>query len=120
MKTESQEQIEVIQWCKRNTGKYPELDLIHHIPNGGKRNIAVASRLKLEGVKPGVPDLSLPVPNQRFHGLYVEMKRAKGGSLSKFQKKWFKNLKAQGYAVVRANGSKIAIDLIMQYLKMER
>ena len=35
--TESQEQIALFQWAKSVQGKYPELRLLHHIPNGGKR-----------------------------------------------------------------------------------
>lgn len=118
MKTESEEQIKVIQWCKRNSKQYPELDLIFHIPNGGARHIAVASKLKLEGVKAGVPDLLLPVSRRGYHGLFIEMKREKGGALSPKQKYWFTKLKEQKYAVVRANGSTPAINLIKSYLKI--
>ena len=31
-------QIQVIQWCEFNKGKYPMLSDLHHSPNGGKRN----------------------------------------------------------------------------------
>ena len=46
------------------------------IPNGGWRNKAVASKLKAEGVKAGVADLLILLPNQTFHGLFVEVKIA--------------------------------------------
>ena len=118
MKTESQEQIDLIQWCKRNMGKYPELEKIFHIPNGGKRNIQTAMRLKLEGVKPGVPDLFLPVARRGYHGLFIEMKRIKGGSISKDQNKWEIWLTAEGFAWVRANGFHHARRLLKGYLKI--
>jgi len=115
--TESQEQIAVIQWCKRAVSEYPEVDNMFHIPNGGKRNIATAARLKLEGVKPGVPDLFLAAASRGYHGLFIEMKRLKGGSLSGKQKEWFKNLKKAGYACVEAEGAQRAIALIKSYLR---
>ena len=46
------------------------------IPNGGWRNKAVAAKLKAEGVKAGVADLLILLPNQTFHGLFVEVKIA--------------------------------------------
>ncbi len=54
-RSEASEQITLIQWCDINRCKYPELGLIFHIPNGGKRNKLEAIKLKKEGVKAGVP-----------------------------------------------------------------
>jgi len=63
----------------------PELEWIHHIPNGGKRDAITASNLKLEGVRAGVADIFWPFvlfdhnaefKNQIiFSGLYIEMKK---------------------------------------------
>lgn len=117
MKTESQEQIDLIQWCKRNVDTYPELDCIFHIPNGGKRHIATASRMKLEGVKPGVPDLFLPVSRRGYHGLFIEMKRVEKGVLSKSQKWWAEILTNEGYACVTAKGFHHARRLLKGYIK---
>jgi hypothetical protein len=103
-KTESQEQIDLIQWCKRNQKKYPELKNIFAIPNGGKRHIATASRMKLEGVKSGVPDLFLAVAKRGYNGLFIEMKKAKGGSVSKSQKEWKNLLEKAGYAWIVGKG----------------
>lgn len=115
MKTESQEQIEFIQWCKRNTAKYPELDEIFAIPNGGKRHIVTASKLKLEGVKPGIPDLFLPVQKRGYAGLFIEMKKL-DGTLSKTQKIRIPKLRTQGYAVIVCKGAERAKSLIKSYL----
>ena len=117
MKTESQEQIEFIQWCKRNAVEYPELDEIFAIPNGGKRHIVTASILKLEGVKPGVPDLLLPVSKRGYAGLFIEMKKL-NGSLSLAQKERIPKLRAQGYAVVVAKGAERAKVLVKSYLNI--
>ena len=115
-RSENYEQIKFMQWCKRNQENYSELKVIFAIPNGGKRHIATASRLKLEGVKSGVPDLFLPVARHNKHGLFIEMKKEKGGVLSKNQKKWRDLLKHEGYAWVRANGYKDAILWVKKYL----
>lgn len=74
MRKESIEQEIVIKWCEIQSCKYKELELIHHCPNGGKRNCNEAAALKRQGVKPGVPDLNLPVARNGYHGLYIEMK----------------------------------------------
>lgn len=44
------------------------------IPNGALRSKAVAAKLKAEGVKAGVADLLILLPNQTFHGLFIEVK----------------------------------------------
>ena len=67
--TESVEQQSLFRWAAYQSGKYPELKLLYHVPNGGSRNKAEAGRFKAEGVKAGVPDLCLPVPRGEFHGL---------------------------------------------------
>ena len=46
-RSEETEQITLIHWCNVNICKYPELELIYHVPNGGKRNKSEAIRLKL-------------------------------------------------------------------------
>lgn len=52
-RSEETEQITLIHWCNVNICKYPELELIYHVPNGGKRNKSEAIRLKRAGVKKG-------------------------------------------------------------------
>jgi len=53
--TESQEQIEFIQWADMFFNGNDEF--VFAIPNGGLRNVVVAKKMKAEGVKAGVPDL---------------------------------------------------------------
>lgn len=115
---ESQEQCALMEWAELAVKSHPELELLHHIPNGGKRNIATAARLKKEGVKAGVPDLFLPAPKGKWHGLYIEMKALKG-TLSENQRWWIDKLKKQGYCVVVCYGWEAAKDTIICYL-MER
>ena len=113
---ESDEQQALFQWSKLSQGKYPELSLLHSIPNGGKRNIREASRLKKEGAKAGVSDIFLPVASQGFHGLYIELK-VKGGKLSENQKWWITKTIEQGYLSVVCFGWIEAKGIIEGYLE---
>ena len=115
---ESLEQQALIQWAQFQSRTYPELKLLYHVPNGGKRNKVTAIRLKKEGVKAGVPDLCLPVPKGKWHGLYIEMK-AQNGKLSKKQIWWIEQLRQQGYYVAVCYGWEQAKEMIVRYLKGE-
>lgn len=116
-RSEETEQMTLIDWCNINICKYPELKLIYHIPNGGKRNKLEAARLKRGGVKKGVPDLCLPVSKGTYHGLYIEMKFGNGRT-SKEQKEWILNLNHQGYKAVVCNGFEEAKDTIINYMSI--
>lgn len=112
---EEVEQITLMRWANFQSGKYPELNLLFHIPNGGKRSKAEAARFKAAGVKAGVPDLFLPVPRGDKHGLFIEMKKV-GGRLSLAQKLWMNELGRQGYAVSVCFGWEEAAETIKRYL----
>ena len=72
--SEDTEQETVIQWARYSSGRWPELRLLYHTPNGGSRNKKEAVKLKRMGVLAGVADLHLPVARGRYHSLYIEMK----------------------------------------------
>ena len=95
MKTEHEEQRELVRWFRQT---YKDV-LIFAIPNGGARSPATASRLKAEGVTKGVPDLFIP-----GWELWIEMKRSKGGSLSPDQNLMHLYLRGVGYQVIVAKG----------------
>lgn len=82
--SEDVEQQAVIQWARMSSGRYPELALLHHIPNGGNRNAREGAKLKRMGVLAGVPDLHLPAARGGYISLYIEMKFG-GGRTSKGQ-----------------------------------
>jgi VRR-NUC domain. len=113
---ESDEQETVVQWAELTTRRWPALELLYHVPNGGKRGIAEAARFRRMGVKSGVPDLVLPVANGGYHGLYIELK-AHGGSVSPTQEIWLKRLRQQGYAAFVCVGADEAIHVITKYLE---
>jgi murein tripeptide amidase MpaA len=114
--TEGQEQAALFKWRDYNAGAYPELELLHHIPNGGKRDIVTATHLKAQGVQAGVPDISLPVPRAGFHGLFIELKVGSNKPSSK-QQNWIDRLRNQGYCVEVCYGWVEAAAVIKDYLK---
>ena len=124
--SEHDEQCFVINWLDHLAVnmwpqyRMPDGKLLYYaVPNGGKRHIRTAKKLKQEGTRSGIPDLSLPIPVGQYHGLYIEMKKQKGGSTSKEQKMWIDALRKMNYRVEVANGHKVAIDLITRYLNDE-
>ena len=117
---ESEEQRTLMEWAERMRGSFPELDLLFHIPNGGSRNAIEARHLKEQGVKPGVPDLFLPVSRGGFFGLFIEMKRQDGGKLSETQTHWIMQLNMQGYLAGVCAGWEEAARLIISYLKRQK
>ena len=116
--TEEQEQVAVFQWAEIMMNSYPELRWLIHIPNGGWRSKSEAVRFKRAGVKKGVSDLFLPVARKGYHGLWIEMKRKKGGRLSPEQKEWIDGMFAQGYLAVRCDGADEAIGMLERYLRL--
>lgn len=67
--TEHEHQVQFVAWFRKTFSDV----LIFAIPNGGQRNIAVAAKLKAEGVTAGIPDLFIPA-----WSLWIEMKTPTG------------------------------------------
>jgi hypothetical protein len=101
--TEHHEQVLLIAWFKK---LYPNV-IIFAIPNGGKRNLVAAMKLKQEGVLSGVPDIFIP----EFK-IFIEMKKKDGGKLSQNQKDVIKELTRIGYICHVAHGAQMAMDFI--------
>lgn len=115
---ESVEQIALFQWAAFQTGKWPQLRMMYAIPNGGLRHKATAARMKQEGVKRGVPDICLPVARGEYHGLYIELKRIRGGRTSDDQEEWIEDLTAEGYRAVVCKGWIKASEEIARYMQL--
>lgn len=115
MQREAQEQAAVFEWAAYQSGKWPELALMFHVPNGGYRSKAEAARLKSEGVKPGVPDIFLPVPRGGCAGLFIEMKYGRNKPTDE-QIAYIDALMHMGYQVAVCYGAGSAIDTITKYM----
>lgn len=124
--TEHQEQSNLIEWWSvaSITYKLPK-ECLFAIPNsgvgfgagGGLRGKILGALMKKEGMRSGVPDLFLAYPRGQYHGLFIEMKRTKGGVVSDNQKSMLEILKGQGYACVVCKGFMEATEKINLYLK---
>jgi hypothetical protein len=118
---ESGEQQCLFKWAAYMEPVFPELKLLHAIPNGGYREKITASRMKAEGVKAGVPDIHLPVPRGGYASLYIELKTAessnKKGSLA--QRFWLDLTRHYGNYSVIAIGWREASEIIERYVRGE-
>lgn len=115
---ESQMQQSIIRWWGY---KHKELGVSHPaflfaIPNGGSRSAITGSILKAEGVRAGIPDLMLAVPNEICKGLFIELKTPKGKP-SADQITIMNLLENEGYQVRLCRSVDEAIKVIEEYLK---
>ena len=114
--TEAEEQKMLFEWASYMQQRFRELELMYHVPNGGKRDAIEAAHMKQQGVKAGVPDICLPVARHGYHALYIELKRRDGGKLSVFQKTFLVKLEQQGNLCIVAKGAEAAANAIKEYL----
>ena len=106
--SEHDEQVAFVQWFER---QYPNV-VIWATPNGGKRHVVAAVKMKKEGVKAGVPDLFIPEWR-----LFIEMKTRDGGVVSASQKSMINYLRSVGYTVEVAKGCEEAIKIVCDFVK---
>lgn len=112
---EETEQIKFFDFCRAMEHTHPAYRLAWHVPNERKASIIRRAKMKLAGVKKGVPDITIPVPNEKYAALYIEMK-VKPNRPSPEQLDMLKDLNAQGnYAAICWSANE-AIELIQKYV----
>ena len=109
---EHQLQVSCINWMRYQHPKR----LIFAIPNGGNRNVITAKKLKAEGVKAGIPDLFMAVPNTQHNGLFIELKAGKNKPTDK-QNEVIEHLKSAGYRCEVINNFDDFRKTVNDYLK---
>lgn len=114
---EDEEQKKVIQWARLQENVHPELKLLFHPANGGKRNRIEAAKFKEMGVRAGVPDLVLPVKNQIHNALFLELKVGMNNITEK-QEEYMLAAAAQGSKCVVCWCADDAIACIKDYLEI--
>lgn len=114
----------------------PELSRLFAVHNQGHGDLIRGAQAKAEGVKPGVPDMMLPVTRLvagtggggwapvRCPGLFVELKRTKAGkaaagTTTDIQDDWNTYLWGQGYQVATCVGWIDAVNTIAHYMGSE-
>lgn len=115
---EAFEQELIFKWIRSNQIREPKLQLAYGTLNGIKLSKMLAVKAKKQGNRVGVPDIVLPAKSfdGKYPGLYIELKRLKGGKVSAEQKRYHKLLMAQGYMVMVEKGHQDAIRTISIYL----
>ena len=125
--TEHEEQVHVISWCRGRAAITGDrrLLLVHGDSSGVRVPIGCAMKMKRAGAVKGWPDLFLPVPCEsqpgQYYccGLFIELKRRRGGVVSSDQQAVHDLLREQGYRVEVCRGAEEAIRVISDYLGLE-
>ena len=116
LQPEQIDHINLVNWFNH---EFPELsEDLHHFANERKCSIQQGRTLKRMGVKKGVADFFLAIPNieDDFHGLWIELKVG-NGKLSKEQKQFLSRKNENGYLSLAAWGWESAKVIILTYLK---
>ena len=110
---EEKEQEILFEWC--NEKGIPMI----HIPNERKCSVVQGAKLKRQGVRSGFPDNLIPIAKNGYHGLFIELKRAKKvlSKKSPEQREWIKYLNAAGYKAVFCYGAEEAKRAVLEYIQ---
>jgi hypothetical protein len=125
--TEHDNQVAIFDWTLAAANRYPELRLLHAIPNGGSRihrrtkkgtrYSPEGQRMRREGVAAGIPDIHLPVARGASHSLYIELKLP-GKEPTPVQKAWIWSLQLAGNMVVVSYSAEDAIAILTWYIQL--
>lgn len=108
LSSEFEEQAAFIEYCDHL--RIP----VFAIPNGYNKTPASRVKAKREGLRAGVPDLFIPVPTKKHHGLFIEMKYGRGRTSAE-QQAWIDLLNVNGYAAVVCYSCDKAIAALKKY-----
>jgi hypothetical protein len=115
--TEAQDQQSIMQWAAWNQGQYPALRFLFHVPNEGDRGDRGHAIAVAQGLRPGVPDLLLPVAIGEYIGLAIELKRAdRSNHPTADQRFWIEGMRRNGWRTEVCYGYDETIAVIEQYL----
>lgn len=103
-------QVAVIQYIKM---AYP--NALYCASAGGMfTSMKQAIKMKATGYVKGFPDLQICEPNEKYHGLFIELKTSKGVASAE-QKEWIKQLNKRGYCASICKGFDEAKEVIDVY-----
>lgn len=118
---EDAEQIILNNFCRIQWPR--QYGLMFHAVNesGGKGSAQYGRKLKAKGRKSGVSDWIVLVPNDKHHGLIIELKRTNGvdSDLDSNQTLFLKNASDNNYYACVCFGADAAIYAIDKYLRDE-
>lgn len=101
------------------TKRFPGLELIYAVPNGGSRHMLEAVKLKRTGTRAGVPDVQLPVARGGFTGLCIEFKKPDGNP-TKEQRERIDKMQQEGWCALLCWDWHAAARMVAGYLCMPK
>jgi len=118
---ESLAQAALFDWAGWASARYPDLVLLFAVPNGvplhGPQRYAVINWLKAQGLRPGVPDICLPVARGGYHSKWLVME-VRGGRVSEAQQLWIDRLRRAGASVTICESFEQAVADLEIYCKL--
>jgi hypothetical protein len=120
MLSELKEQSKVVNWCREK-----KIRVSATAQNTFTKSWKAINQNRMAGVVKGVPDLIIVIPPQyRFNGehktIFIEMKKEKGGAVSKEQKEWIHDLEnSTGVSASVCRGHLQAIEYLETFLEKE-
>lgn len=115
-RSEHSEQVFVFQWADLQMGKWPELEFMFHVPNGMKTTAKIKHMFKQAGLRPGCPDIWLPVPRRGYNGLVIELKLP-GQKPRDNQVRWLDFLSSQNWFATTCEGGDDAVETLTWYME---
>ena len=112
---EEQEQTTFFDYCRAKSHCHPAYSMAFAIPNERKASIQRRMAMKRAGLTKGIPDICIPVPNDKYASLYIEMK-VKPNKPSPEQIAIMKSLSAVGNYAVLCWSANEAIEIIDKYI----
>ena len=122
--TEEEESLSLALWARMmvEANQEPRLKLLRCGFEGLRLPMGLRMKVKRQSVSTGWPDFFLAVPKfePNYHrcGLFIELKREKGGAVSSDQCEIIALLQEQGYSACVCKGATEAIRVIKAYLDM--
>lgn len=105
--------IQITNWLRQKTNLR-----FYHFANEGKRGYVNSDLLQKMGLTAGVYDLFFPAGNEKFKGLWLEIKSSKG-KLTPAQKKFGSDMIEEGYGVHETWSLDEAILIIKSFYSIE-
>ena len=102
-------------YCRCMESQSPAYALAFHVPNERRASIPRRVALKRAGVRKGIPDIVVPVSNDKYSGLYIEMK-VKPNKASPEQMAILRQLNSVGNYAVHCWSAQDAIEIINKYV----
>jgi hypothetical protein len=108
------EYVEQVQFVKWLSLKHSNV-LFSSSAGGMRTSIGTACKMKSMGYRKGCPDIMIFEPNTQYRGLFIELKKEKGGQVTPEQKQWIELLNQRGYFAMVCKGAEEAKKVVEMY-----